>query len=93
MRDELAKLVGHRGRFAAEFVRFGTRPRFRPEPVTTVCLQNVVDLSTGDPVADHIWMTAGHAFQSLGELEAGLVLAFDARVSWWSSARNARNVG
>lgn len=80
MREKLKALEGYRGRFAGEFERFGLKPKIVLPPVRTVCLHNVVDVQTGELMADHVWLTAGDVFAQAGVLEAGAVVEFDARV-------------
>lgn len=81
MKKDLEKLAGRRRRFSAEFSRLGKKPKFIVLPtVETICLQNVVDLATGELVADHVWMKAVESFRAAGDLEPGMLLEFDARV-------------
>jgi hypothetical protein len=80
MRDELAKRAGFRRRFQGCFVRFGTKSSYKGPPVTTVLLEDVVEVASGKLVTDHLWFMMGKRFESL-KLEPGDMVRFDARVT------------
>lgn len=78
-RPGLAALDGQRRRFDAELARFGRR-RGRRDGVTLL-LKSVWLAATRDVVAEHVWMRLTAGVARLGELRAGTVLAFNARVT------------
>lgn len=80
MRQDLARLDGVRRRFEGVFVRFGKKVAYKGEPLTTVLLKGVIDISSQKIVTDHLWFTMGKQFAELG-LKEGDVVRFDARVS------------
>jgi len=79
MRNKLAKRDGLRRRFQGCFVRFGAKSGYKG-PVTTVLLKDIVEVASGEVVADHLWFTMGKRFESL-KLEPGDTVRFDARVT------------
>ena len=85
MRNELGKLKGKRTRFVGVFQRYGIRPAAMP-PVKTFCLADIQN-ADGIILADHIWMTWRNRFASLGELQEGQILEFDATVTEYEKRR------
>jgi hypothetical protein len=59
MRTALQARDGQQCRYRATVGRFGSRRVAGAYPVRTVLLLDVVDVETGEVVADHLWMTAG----------------------------------
>ena len=62
----------------ARIERFGQKSAFRGPPVKALLLRDVVDDNTGQPLTDHVWMTAGQWATMLRE---GDTISSDARVS------------
>ena len=87
MRPKLKRIEGERKTFTGTFARFGKKDRYRPKKVgdewvthdLTVLLVDVRD-SDGNPVTDHLWFNYTKGFASLGDLQEGDVIRFDARV-------------
>lgn len=87
MRQELKKIDGERKSFTGVFTRFGKKSRYRPKKVgdewidydVTVLLTDIRDLE-GKSVADHLWFNFTKGFASLGEIQEGTRIRFDARV-------------
>lgn len=77
-RAALKSRDGQRFRIRARIERFGQKSGFRGPPVKTLLLRDVVDDNTGQPLTDHVWMTAGQWATMLRE---GDTISFDARVS------------
>lgn len=74
MREQLAKLAGHRLTFTATYIKSGQRLRNRWQILPTLLFWDVRD-STGNQVADHLWITQFHPFIPLN-LQPGTWCAF-----------------
>jgi hypothetical protein len=83
MRKELAKEEGSRKKFTGIFSRFGKKTNFKGYSEETLLLTNVIDTSTNQVVADHVWFTLTKGFESL-RLTSGDVVEFEARVKEYS---------
>lgn len=90
MRKELKAIAQQRMRFEGQFERYGSKPAFRGPPLTTVLLVNVRRLDTGEVVADHLWFNETMGFISLGHLNPGDLVQFDARVSEYEKGYQGR---
>ena len=75
MRTQLQSMDGERLRFRAVFVRLGWADMKRTLLLSDVCL-----LESGEQVTDHLWFAYTVRWQALGDLVAGDVIEFDARV-------------
>jgi hypothetical protein len=80
MRKALANQNERRARFRGTFVRYGKKPAFRGPDLTTILLKDITDVGSGSVVCDHLWFNQTKGFASLGPLQEGDVLEFDARV-------------
>ena len=76
-RAALKSRDGQRFRIRARIERFGQKSAFRGPPVKTLLLRDVVDDNTGQPLTDHVWMTAGTVGNHASR---GRTISFDARV-------------
>ena len=92
MRKKLHKQVGERKRFQGEFVRYGTKPDYWGRPEKTVLLRHIIEVESGHEVADHLWFNLTKGFAALGELHAGDVIAFDARVKEYRKGYRGHNI-
>jgi hypothetical protein len=91
MRKELKKLHGQRLRFRGVVEKFGTKAAFKGPPLPTILLKDVVLMTTGQIVTDHIWFTVGKTLDSLC-LMPGDIVEFDARVEeYWKGYVNHRH--
>ena len=79
MRKELARREEYRGRFSGTFVRVGSKTGYKGRIEQTVLLSDIRD-EGGKIVAGHLWFNYTKGFRGLGELVAGDVVMFDARV-------------
>lgn len=81
MRTELQKIGKEtRNRYKATVVRMGIKSnRFKKFPERTMLLKNVVDVSTGKEVTDHLWFTVRKTLSDLN-LRAEDEISFNARV-------------
>jgi len=80
MRKLLKQIKNQRRNFRGVFVRMGTKPNWHGYSEETVLLEDIIDVETGQVVTDHIWFNYTKAFQALGDLSAGDVIYFTARV-------------
>ncbi|MEA3423127.1 MAG: hypothetical protein U9Q80_04995 [Bacillota bacterium] len=78
MRNELEKIEGYRGKFSGVFVRKGIKNGYKGQ-LETILLKDIVD-SNKKIVANHLWFNYTKGFISLGKLEEGDVIEFNARV-------------
>ena len=81
MRTELQKIGKEtRNRYKGTVERMGIKSnRFKKFPERTMLLKNVVDVSTGKEVTDHLWFTVGKTLSNLN-LRAEDEISFNARV-------------
>ena len=87
MRPGLQQIDGKRRTFTGAVARFGKKDRYRPKKGgnewvaydVTVLLVDVQDID-GNPITDHLWFNYTKGFESLGDLQEGDVIRFDARV-------------
>jgi hypothetical protein len=79
MRKQLAGDEGERKRYSAVFNRIGKKTNFKGYSEETILLQNIVDLTTGKRVADHLWFSYTKSFQQV-DLTEGVTIEFVARV-------------
>ena len=81
MRTELQKIGKEtRNRYKGTVERMGIKSnRFKNFPERTMLLKNVVDVSTGKEVTDHLWFTVGKTLSNLN-LRAEDEISFNARV-------------
>lgn len=69
----------HKSVFRGKFKKFGsTTPRSFPD--TTVCLTNVQLITSGEDIAEHLWITRSQIsnFKSIQNLKAGDIIWFTA---------------
>jgi hypothetical protein len=78
-RKKLASDEGERKIFRATFERLGKKVNYKGYSEDTILLKNIVDASTNQLVADHLWFSYTVGFESI-ELREGVVLEFEARV-------------
>ncbi|OLZ11788.1 hypothetical protein [Sulfobacillus thermosulfidooxidans] len=78
MRKRLQAMDEIRATFTATFKRFGQKPAFRGNPITTLLFVDVLD-DQGQLVTDHIWFSLTKGFQQV-HLEPGDRIQFEARV-------------
>ena len=81
MRTELQKIGKEtRNRYKATVARMGIKSnRFKNFPERTILFKNVVDISTGKEITDHLWFTVGKTLSNLN-LRAEDEISFNARV-------------
>ena len=81
MRTELQKIGKEtRNRYKGTVEKMGIKSnRFKNFPERTMLLKNVVDVSTGKEVTDHLWFTVGKTLSNLN-LRAEDEISFNARV-------------
>ena len=79
MRKVLAQKDGERRKFSGVFSRYGSKINYHGHSEETVLLTNVIDLETGEVVADHIWFAYTMGFQK-ARLSPGDQITFEARV-------------
>jgi len=79
LREELAKLRNMRKKFKGTFDRFGQKSGYKG-PLTTVLLKDIIDISTGKVVTDHLWFNLTKGLEKL-QLMEGDIVGFDARVT------------
>ncbi|MFA5234070.1 MAG: hypothetical protein WC390_06675 [Sulfurimonas sp.] len=79
MRTELAKLEEERFKVWAVFERYGSKTNYHGFPDKTILLKNITDCD-GKILTDHLWFNNTKGIQKLGELNAGDVIEFEARV-------------
>lgn len=79
MRKKLAGDEGERKKFRAVFVRLGKKVNYKGYSEETILLKNIVDDSTNQQVADHLWFSYTKGFEGV-DLKEGASLEFDARV-------------
>ena len=80
MRDKLQRENKKRLIFFAEFDKYGTKRNYHGFPEKTICLKNVI-FENGNFATDHIWFTVGKRIDSLGELNDGDKISFEARIT------------
>ena len=83
MRKELAKEEGSRRKFTGIFSRFGKKTNFKGYSEETLLLTNIIDTSTNQIVADHIWFTLTKGFEIL-QLTPNDIVEFEARIKEYS---------
>jgi hypothetical protein len=79
MRKQLQRLDGERKRFTGTVVRYGNKSGYKGRMEETILLKDVVDLSTGNKITDHLWFNLTQQFADL-RLQEGDHIEFDARV-------------
>jgi hypothetical protein len=79
MRTSLSKNEGERKRFKGTFARLGKKKNFNGYSEDTILLQNIVDISDNQRVADHVWFTFTKTFED-ADVRVGDIIAFDARI-------------
>ena len=79
MRKKLSLSEGSRKRYKAIFSRLGKKANYHGYNEDTILLKSVIDVETGEVVADHLWFNFTKAFERLN-LSEGAVIEFDARV-------------
>lgn len=79
MRKNLKTLEGLRKKFRGKFVKFGTKSGWNGHEISTILLEDIVDLETQQKVTDHIWFTYTKGFQKLDLIE-GIILEFTGRI-------------
>jgi hypothetical protein len=79
MRTGLSKNEGERKRFRATFARIGKKKNFKGYSEDTILLQNIIDIESGQRVADHVWFTFTKTFEG-ANIREGDTITFDARV-------------
>jgi hypothetical protein len=79
MRKELQKIEEERKRFRGTVLRYGKKSGFKGRTDETILLRDVVDVSTGHRITDHLWLNLTKQFADL-QLQEGDCVEFDARV-------------
>jgi hypothetical protein len=79
MRKALAVDQGTRKKFRATFERVGKKVNYTGHSEDTILLRNIVDASTNQQVADHLWFSYTKGFEAIN-LTEGVVLEFEARI-------------
>lgn len=79
MRKVLAKEAEKRKKFKGVFSRIGKKMNYKGYLEETVLLKAIVDVTTGQQVADHLWFSYTKGFEKAALL-AGDVIEFEARV-------------
>ena len=79
MRTTLAKNEGERKRFRATFVRVGKKKNFKGYSEDTILLQNIIDITDNQRVADHVWFAFTKTFED-ADIREGDIITFDARI-------------
>lgn len=79
MRQQLAKQDSIRLSFVGEFQRFGVKTNYHGYSEKTVLLVNIKN-TQHETVCDHLWFNFTKQFQTLGEIQPGQQISFDARV-------------
>lgn len=69
-----------RAKFVGSFERMGSKPNWHGYAAETILLRNVRD-EAGKVVTAHLWFNYTGSFRSLGKLNAGDVIEFEARVT------------
>lgn len=92
MRTKL-KNIGEetRNRYKDTVARMGIKSnRFKNFPERTILLRNVINVSTGEEVTDHLWFTVGKTLSDLN-LRADDEISFNARVGIYRKGHKRRN--
>lgn len=71
-------------------MRKGKKSAFRGPDLVTVLLQNIVCVSNGETVTDHLWFNETKGFQSLGDIKEGCLIEFLARVTPYEKGYKGR---
>lgn len=79
MRSNLKRINEKRMVFQGVFERYGLKSNWHGFPVKTILLKDVRD-SSSRVVTNHLWFNYTKGFQALGDMEAGDVIEFNARV-------------
>jgi hypothetical protein len=77
-RYELGRRVEQRGVYTGQYVRYGKK-KGQGSNLATVCLADIKN-SSGQTVADHVWLNLTDGFKDLGILLPGDLIEFHARV-------------
>ncbi len=93
MRKELEKIGKEtRNRYKATVVRMGIKSNnFKNFPERTILLGNVVDVSTGKVVTDHLWFTVHKTLKKLNLREEDEI-SFNARVGSYRKGHKRKNI-
>jgi len=84
MRKKLGALGSkERHTFIGTFEKFGFKNAYKGPPLQTVLLLEVIEVSTGKVVTDHLWFTLTKGFEKLS-LAKGDKVQFDARVAHYT---------
>ena len=78
-RNKLKLINGERRCFYATFERYSYKAGYKG-PEKTILLKDICDKKTGKKLTDHLWFNLTKGFESLGELEPGTLIYFEARV-------------
>jgi hypothetical protein len=65
MRKKLARDEGERKKFRAAFDRLGKKVNYKGYSEDTILLKNIVDATTNQLVADHLWFSYIRRFDDL----------------------------
>ena len=80
MRTGLKKIDQVRKKFQGVYHREGRKTNWKGYSETTILLKDIKDES-GRIVTDHAWFALTRGFEDLGQLNAGDVIEFEARVT------------
>lgn len=83
MRDGLKKELGNRKKFKGTFIRTGRKTGFRGYSQETILLKDIIDLESGNPVTDHLWLNFTKSFE-LANIQEGMTIEFEARVKTYT---------
>lgn len=89
-RKSLRAMDGVRARFRARFERYGTKRAYGGRTERTLLLRDVVHIDSGELVTEHVWFNLSARWQALGDLGAGDVIEFDARVKRYNKGYRGR---
>lgn len=92
MRKKLGEHKEQRLRFKGNFERYGTKSNhYTGYLEKTVLLSNVFVVETNEPITNHIWLNLTKGLASLGELQPGDLIEFDARVKGYTKGYFGHN--
>ncbi len=89
MRKALKRHEDCRRKFIGRFERYGRKTNFKGWPEVTVLLVDI-KFDEGRIATDHIWMNHTKQFKGLGDLRAGDLIEFHARVREYEKGYRGR---
>jgi len=79
LKVKLGAINGKRDTFQGIFERYGTRFDRKGRRKNTILIREIKN-GDGCIIADHLWFNDNKDFRSLGRLNKGVAISFDARV-------------